>query len=80
MALKLPTVEVMSARESVSDARTWSRVSEGEWTTIAAALGDGEMTSLVLLSAIEDDDFIEARNSTGLEQSGRQQQTYSSPP
>ena len=66
MAMNLPTLEAMCSWESVSDARIWLGVAVEEWTPIATALGDSELTSLVLLSAIEDDDYIEARNSAGL--------------
>ena len=56
MAL-VPSVEVRSAWESVADAARWAGVKQDLWTSVATLLGDSELTNMMLLAGVSDDDY-----------------------
>ena len=56
MALVL-SVEVRSAWESVADAARWAGVKQDLWTSVATLLGDPELTNMMLLAGVSDDDY-----------------------
>ena len=65
MALSIPSFIVLDAWNSIEDAAQWAGVSAEELNSIARATGDPEFRSLLLHSAIEDDDWKEVRASAG---------------
>ena len=58
----MPSAEVLATWTTVKQAAEWVCVSDDEWIRLATAMGDRELSSLLLLSAIDDDGFVEARN------------------
>ena len=56
----------MESWQTIADTRRWAGVTDDEWFKIGEAMGDSEANALMLLAAIDDDDWITARNSAGL--------------
>ena len=52
-----PPVEVRAAWESVEDAARWAGVKQELWTSVATLLGDPELTNLMLLAGVSDEDY-----------------------
>ena len=59
MAL-VPAPAVRETWESVKDATRWAGVSADLWSSMASELGDAELSSLVLLAAVSDEDYRSA--------------------
>ncbi len=65
MAL-IPSAELLASWNTLEQARGWIGVTEEEWTSVARGLGDGALDNLLLIAAIPDADYINARDEAGL--------------
>ena len=62
----LPLVSVTDEWNSIADARAWAKVPLETWALVAEQLGDPEFDDLLVLSAVEEDDYKAAMTAAGV--------------
>ena len=60
-ATNMPSSAVLGEWNTLQQALDWAGVSRDEWVRLATVMGDADLDSLLLISAIDDGDFTEAR-------------------
>ena len=56
-----PERAVLDAWTELGQVLAWSGLTTDEWTKVATALGQSDLSNLLLISAIDDDDYLEVR-------------------
>ena len=56
-----PAREILEEWTEIGQVLAWSGFTAAERTKVATALGDSELSNLLLISAIDDDDYLEVR-------------------
>ena len=66
----LPAVAVLDTMNTLNDFLGWSGLTQAEWTVVATALGQADLDNVVLIAAIDDSDFADARKELTLVRRG----------
>ena len=62
MAVFVPSAAIRESWSTIADAAKWAGVSPALWTSVAAELGDAELSSMLHLAAVADDEYRAALN------------------